>query len=187
MELRHKLVGIGIFFGILMSSHYWLPVKEVWYGHQKVDLSHMATPYAWEKQLESWDWVESYSLTWIYPAVLKVDLVRKVPVAKTLDNRYVSEEGSLFHLGNHEVNVPLLDIPDEDIPKALSLMQTVDSIRTIKTYPSGTVEVKFDSEDTVWLAGYDKPLQYDKILEKAKNKGQKTFCDFRNGQYAVCR
>lgn len=186
MLLRHKLVGIITLSAMLLSSHYWLPVNEVWYGHQSVLVEHMATPYAWEKRIQSWDWVESYSLTWIYPSVLRLDLVKKEPVAVTQDNRYISSKGAFFRLGSHKIKVPVLDVPDEHVPKALALIDEVGKVCSIKEYPSGSVEVVMEGKDKVLLAGYGKPKHYDEVMAKAKEKKTKVFCDFRSDQYANC-
>lgn len=186
MQLKHKLSGCVGFVSLLLSSHFWLPVKEVWYGHQHVSLGHMATPYAWEKQIESWDWVEGYSLTWMYPAVLKVDIVRKKAIAKTLDDRYISTEGSFFHLGKNKVDVPIFNVPDENVHIAMALMKSLGSIKSIREYPSGTIEVVLQSKDKVMLPSYDKPKYYDKVMRDMKNSDKNIFCDFRCKQYANC-
>lgn len=186
MQLRHKLTGCAVFFGLLVNSHYWLPVREVWYGKQVVALERMATPYAWEQLIESWDWVESYSLTWVYPAALKIDLVRKEAVAKTVDDRYVSTEGSFFHLGENKVDVPKFNVPDENVRQAVKLMDEIGSVKSVHEHPSGTIEVVLESKDKVLLAGYEKPKHYDEIMLNARKNKNKIFCDFRADEYANC-
>jgi cell division septal protein FtsQ len=136
--------------------------------------------------LESFDWVDTYSLAWQYPNILKVSVERKQAVAKTPNEQYISKEGFFFHLGAHQEDVPLLDMPKESIPQALMLMESMPNIASIKEHPSGTVEILYHSQNRVYLNDYEKPLYFDQILLKEKTINSKVLCDFRYKKYVNC-
>lgn len=183
----YRYVGITLLvFGLSMSFVFFLPVKEVWFGEKYYRIKGLSTPQQWHKKIQTWNWVEQYSIRWVYPYMLKVHLIKKTPIARMQDDRYVSYDATTFDLKGYDIQVPKMDIQEHHIKKAIVLMGNISGIQSIKEHASGTVEIIFRSTDRVLLPDFNKPEYYDSIVQQARERKKVINCDFRYQQYANC-
>ena len=192
---RLKLVALLVltcigFLGVSLID-YALPVRYVWFGNQESIQNYgVSTVGHWNERISEWDWVGSYRLQWLFPHFLVLNITPKGAVARRNMNEYFDEEGNAFHLVSSIRDLPRLQVKDEELKKAIALLQSLQhtqEVSIIESHPSGSVQSKLGSGDQLIFPSFDYQEHWQTTLSQAKHKfNEPIICDFRQSKYVAC-
>ena len=186
---------LALYIAVLMYSYYlgaYLPISFIWLNtYESGQVSQLSNINSLAQSISKMNWVDNYTIHWVYPGYSRINIKSKRPVARIKDNLFLSERGSEFSLPNQQTfRLPSFNVDPQRYQLAVSWLALSNqeglSVQEIHSVPYGVSQIKFEGGGTLImpdLSQFHDSSYLSKVSDLLKSGSA---CYITHSKYYVC-